>query len=374
MKKTKAPPFIIIMADTTVVDRKDWLRERKKAVCSSDYPMLVGLSNFGTAIDLYEDKIDPDKIESTIALRQKFRFDFGHAIEPVVLNVVAENIGAVGIIDKSMAESTLYPYMRNDCDGIFVMKSERVVQGVLFQKDAKILFECKTVNHAAFKECRLNPKPDHVAQTKHGMLVRGLEWGIIAYCKGNDLENDVVYHLVPLTKEDKKIIPLICEEFFEGNVIPLVPPTRALGPNASEFKKALIRYCTRSGELPVAVLRLPGHTQTLFEQGLAIQEELSALNAQVKAKEGERDKIHTEFIAMLGETYQKGVLDSIYQTYEANLSTSSSPKMSSDSMARLKEEKPELFEDLVKQGYITHSMRSTFKLKRIVKKSRTARK
>lgn len=374
MKNVTTGPFRVIIQDTETIPREEWLRARKPAICSSDYPQIVGLSSFGTAIDIFEDKIEPNRISSEITLEQKFRFDVGHALEPVVFMTLAENFGARAIRDKRLVESTLYPYMRNDVDGLFVMKEDRVIQGVPFNKGDIIMFEGKTTNYINFKDWQYSPSPAHVAQSKHGMLVRGLKWTIIGYCKGNNLRTDVAFHLVPLTDEDEEIIPLVCREFFEVNIAAKVPPVTALGPYAAQFKKSLLRYY--SGEAPRTrgELKLPYHTQPLFEKALDIRAQLTALNAQVERLETERDKIDAQFISMLGAGYKTGVLDSIYRTFTASISSSSSPVVTSENLERLGLEVPELYDELVQKGFITQRKREVFTVRCKQKKATTSRK
>jgi predicted phage-related endonuclease len=366
-------PYRVILADSEAVPREEWLRARKPAICSSDYPQIVGLSSFGTAIDIFEDKIEPEQVSGAISLEQKFRFDIGHALEPVILTTIAANIHARPIRDKRLVESTLYPYMRNDVDGLFEMLEDRVIQGVPFSKGDVIMFEGKTTNYISFMEWRESPSPAHVAQSKHGMLVRGLRWAIIGYWKGNNLQTDLVYHLVPLTEVDIATIPLVCREFFEHSVNPKIPPNAALGPYAAEFKKALLRHYSGVGPRKNAELKLPYHTQPLFEQALSIRAKHSALNEQMKELEIERDKIDAQFISMLGAGYKTGVLDSIYRTFTASISSSTSPVVSSENLERLRQEDPKVYDDLVKQGFITQRKRESFTV-RCIQKSATTTK
>jgi hypothetical protein len=206
------------------------------------------------------------------------------------------------------------------------------------------------------------------------MLVRGLRWTIIGYCKGNNLQTDLVYHLVPLTAEDEESIPLVCKEFFEKHVKPQYPPDSALGPHAAEFKKSLLRYYSGEGLRKVAELKLPYYTQSLFEEALGVREELSAANAQVKLLESKRDKIDARFISMLGSGYKTGVLDSIYRTYTASVSSSTSPVVTSDNLERLQLEEPQIYADLVDRGFITQRSRETFTVRCKQKKATTSKK
>ena len=371
-KKLKNTPFIVVLEDTEAIPHEEWLRERKLAVCGSDYPAIVGLSGFKTAIDIYEDKIDPHAVKSEITLEEKYRFDIGHALEPVILETIATEIAARPIRDKRMVESTLYPYMRVDIDGLFQMMEDRVVCGQLFKKGELILFEGKTCSYSkymAYKEAAGN---DHIAQSKFGMLVRGLKHCIIGYsCGGNSLQRDLVYHVCELTKEDQETIPLVVREFWEEHVLKQVPPTEALGPYASEFKKALIRHYRKNAINDCQVFQFPAHAAEVFRQSLSIREEISQMNAELKRKEAERDNVELPLIAMLGNQYQSGVLESVYRSYNASFSKTERRTITSDNMERLQKEQPEMYNQLVEGGFITTSISNTFTVRSKQKKSRT---
>ena len=64
----KKEDFKVILQDTEAVSREIWLKERKKAVCASDYPAIVGLSSFKTPVDIFEDKIAPNAISEEVTL------------------------------------------------------------------------------------------------------------------------------------------------------------------------------------------------------------------------------------------------------------------------------------------------------------------
>lgn len=373
--KTKTAPFVVVMGDTEKAPREDWLKERKFAVCGSDYPAIVGLSGFNTAVDIYEDKIDPNKVESEITLADKYRFDIGHALESIMHDAIAKEIGATAVRDKRMVESTLYPYMRVDIDGLFVFNEDSVVCGYVFNQDDVVMYEGKTTQFSKFMDYRESPAPAHVAQCKFGMLVRGLTHCIIGYsCGGNNLSRDLAYHVVELTDEDRQTIPVVVKEFWEENVLKKTPPTEALGPYASEFKKALIRHYGKTAKNDGEILRFPIHTHETFKRSLAVRSQIAQLNTEIRLKESERDSIEAPLIALLGDQYQTGVLESVYQTYKASFSVSEREVISSDNMERLRDEEPEMYNKLVKLGIITTSTTRSFSVRSKQKKAKTSKR
>ncbi len=371
----KKEDFIVILQDTEAVSREIWLKERKKAVCASDYPAIVGLSSFKTPVDIFEDKIDPDAISEEVTLGTKFRYDIGHALEPVILETIALEIGAIPVRDKRMVESTRYPYMRADIDGLFVMNKDRVICGTQFYKGEQILFEGKTTSFTKFMDYRKAPDPAHVAQSKFGMLVRGLDHCIIGYsCGGNNLDSDLVYHICHLTDEDRETIPMIVKDFWEKNVMTRTPPSEALGPYASSFKQALIRYLGKTAANDGQVLQLPLYAAPIIQNSLAIREEISRRRSEIRELEEKRDSIELPLVNLLGDKYQSAILESTYQQFRIGFSVSERESLTAESLARLKKEQPLLYETLVAQGYIQTNISRSFSVKSKEKKMRTTRK
>lgn len=376
MPKTKTNSlFTVVLEDSEAVPREVWLKERKKAICGSDYPAIVGLSGFKTPVDIFEDKIDPNKISETVTLETKFRFDIGHALEPVILETIARAIGATPIRDKRMVESSVYPYMRVDIDGLFQMKEDCVVCGTKLKKGEIVLFEGKTTSYSKYMEYREAADAAHIAQSKFGMLVRDLKHCIIGYsCGGNNLSSDLTYHICELTEEDKETIPVVVRNFWEEHVLKKVPPTEVLGPYASEHKKALLRYNWKDGQKSGAVLQFPLYVADLIRQSLQVRDELSELNALVKTKEAERDSIELPLVGLLGDQYQSGVLESIYASYTAKINTTERKTLNAENMTRLKEEHPEIYQTLIDEGYITTSVSRSLSVRSKAKKAKAKRK
>ena len=372
--KALAQPFVVVLKDAEAVPREEWLLERKLAICGSDYPALVGLDGFKTSIDIFEDKTNPTAVNSEITLADKYRFDIGHALESVMHEAVANEIGAIAVRDKRMVESTKYPYMRVNIDGLFYIQEDCVVCGYIFKKGDVVMFEGKTCTYSKYMDYREAPAPAHVAQSKYGMLVRGLTHCIIGYsCGGNNLSRDLTYHVVELTKDDIETIPVVVREFWEESVQKNTPPTEALGPYASEFKKALIRHYGKAAKNDGEIYRFPIHMQEVFKKSLELRSRLAQMNKEIRLTEAERDSVEAPLIALLGSEYQTGILESIYLTYKAGFSVSERETISADNMERLRDEQPDVYKKLTKEGIINTSITRSFSVRSKQKKAKTQR-
>ena len=118
-------------------------------------------------------------------------------------------------------------------------------------------------------------------------------------------------------------------------------------------------------------VQFPAHAAEVFRQSLSIREEISQMNAELKRKEAERDNVELPLIAMLGNQYQSGVLESVYRSYNAGFSKTERRTITSDNMERLQKEQPEMYNQLVEGGFITTSISNTFTVRSKQKKSRT---
>ena len=369
----KKDVFRTILEDTENVSREVWLRERKKAICGSDFPVLLGLSTFRTAVDLFVDKTNPDEISEEVSLLSKYRLDIGHALEPVMLGTIGLELGAIPIRDKRMVESIQYPYMRVDIDGIFMMQQPRRVSGVDLAAGELVLFEAKTVSKKKFYQHLAAPDLGHVAQCKFGMLVRGMTHCILAYSNGgNNLSEDLIYYCVSLTDEDRQRIPLILHEFWE-NVQKGIPPTEPMEADTTAFKKSLIRYYS-AGPKSDEDAQIPTYLLPTIQKSLEIRQEISKLNELLKAKEQERDLNELPLVEFLGNKSNAGVLESALTVYRAGYTVTNRRSVNADGLDRLKEEHPEVFDLLSKEGYIQSSSSRSLYVKSKEKKVPKGRK
>lgn len=91
----------------------EWLSERRTVIGSSDAAATLGLSAWGTPLSVYMDKRgEADPVETTVAMRR------GKAMEPVILDLYAEETGAT--LDRSppMWRHKLHSWMGASFDAL----------------------------------------------------------------------------------------------------------------------------------------------------------------------------------------------------------------------------------------------------------------
>jgi predicted phage-related endonuclease len=75
---------------TTPYLRRQWLARRRKGLTATDIPVLFGLSPWRTPLDVWLSKVRPQEEEE-----QAYRYDKGHALEPVLAAEYARRTGDI---------------------------------------------------------------------------------------------------------------------------------------------------------------------------------------------------------------------------------------------------------------------------------------
>lgn len=346
-------PFTVICNDTRKIPREEWLLLRKQGIGMSDFPALLGLN--GTPMAVFNEKRNPSVEEKDLTLSDLFRLKFGNALESVMHEIMAINLGADAIVDKRMFRSTITPYMLGNIDGLFRLRHDTVIQGVFFPADTLLLFEGKTTNFFLFDKSRQGSLPHHVAQCKAGMIVRGVDAAILVVARGNDLEKDLVYHLIQITREDREIIPMIIHDFWVEHLLTGIAPDIVPGPCATAMKNELLRFYTKTlSDDEGETLLLPRSSHPIIQQALQIRGEIAEMEAILREKKQARDEMDVYLIDHLKDKGRKAVLNCGPRTYTVGYqNTGKKEDITSANMDRLKREMPDIYRNLVDEGIIT---------------------
>jgi len=198
--------------------REEWLKWRKGGVGSSDSPIIAGVSKFKTALELYEEKINPEIKEES-----NYITDLGNEIEPQIRNWFELNE------DKSFPPALLemdeHPWMRASLDGL--------------NKESKIMLEIKLVGKDDFALIQAGTcPPQYLPQAQKGLLVSGADvCAIVGYLfqKGDNrvIENSRIacMEVYPDEKYHKEMFERERKFWFE-NVLKRIPP----GHSDDDFK------------------------------------------------------------------------------------------------------------------------------------------
>lgn len=184
--------------------------DRKTYLGSSDVAAILGLSPWRTPLDVYMEKIGrgtpPDPAKEAIFRR-------GKRLEPVVLDMLAEEYGYEIVTRGARYRDPVHPWMAAEIDGETEIDGERVN------------IEVKTVHPFAageWGEMETDEIPVHyAAQAMYGLMITGRQRCIFAALFGAD--NLVTYDL----RRDEETIDGIRAKaiaFWTDHVLAKVPP------------------------------------------------------------------------------------------------------------------------------------------------------
>lgn len=140
-----------------MMTRKEWLRWRQGGVGSSDAPIIMGVSKFKTAHQLYHDKIADDVVDEEDDFIQRR----GNEIEARVRSLFEVEEGEP--FPATLVESSDIPWLRASLDGLSACKKRAI--------EIKLLGKTDWENA---KQHGVVP-PQYVPQVQHALMVSGAE-------------------------------------------------------------------------------------------------------------------------------------------------------------------------------------------------------
>lgn len=301
---------------TANMDRTAWLRKRKEGIGGSDAGAICGLNPYAGPIQIYWDKTSSDiEDRDNEAMRQ------GRELEEYVARRFMEATGLKVRRSNVMYKSKEHPFMLADID--------RLVMG----EDAGL--ECKTASAFQSSQWENGKVPAHyLIQCLHYMAVTGKSiWYLAVVILGRE------FKYIRLERDEDMIQNLIAieEEFWSHHVVPGIMPD----PDGSRICDEVINRYYPEGRQEEILL------PDSFNRDLKRREEILELIGRL---ETEQKQIEQKVKLFLGESCGAG--NSRYQVSWTDVDT-----WRLDSK-RLKEEKPELYDQFAKQG---HSRRFTVK-------------
>ena len=299
-----------VVVKTNHLTREEWLKYRTGGIGGSDASVIAGINPFRSAHQLWLEKtgqIKPEESENEFT-------HFGTILEPIVRKEFTERTGIKVRQKHMLLQSEEYPFMYADLDGIINDNGEMAI------------FEAKTASQYKMDTWEKGVPAGYILQVQHYMAVTGAKKTYIAALVGG---NHFVYHVVE--RDEVMIAKIIAMEkyFWETHVIGGVEPV----PDGSE---ATTNYFnSRFGDSDGQTIELP-------EEALAVCEEYEKLSQQLKELENARNAAANQLKSYLKEA-ETGTVGDRRITWKQICKSSLDQK-------RLKEEKPEIFEDYTIQS------------------------
>lgn len=175
-----------VLVSTEGLPEEEWLEWRRKGIGGSDASIVLGVSPFATARDLYFDKLKivsyKDDSGNWVALK------IGHLLEDLVAEIFHKKTGYPIYQIKKMFYHPLYPYMLADVDYFATLPNG----------DTAIL-EIKTTNYNAKDNWWIDGDEtvpvNYEAQGRHYMAVMNLNHVFYCCLYGNNEDDVIIRHI-----------------------------------------------------------------------------------------------------------------------------------------------------------------------------------
>jgi putative phage-type endonuclease len=251
-----------VLVSTREMSHEEWLRARTHGIGGSDAPVILGLSKWKTAFELWLEKTG----QSTLPDTDSEAAYWGSKLEALVAEEFVVREGKKVRRVNAVLRHPKYEWMLANID-------RRVV-------GENAILECKTTSAWLHGEWKDDEIPDaYIVQCQHYMAVTGAEKAYIAVLIGGNQYKCKVVH------RDDELINIIIEaerHFWEFNVLGNNPPALDGSSAAERFLKE--RYSrAQDGK----VVELPPTYRARIEELLAIKARISELEQQQKTIENE---------------------------------------------------------------------------------------
>lgn len=294
-----------VVVKTKNLSREEWLKYRTQGIGGSDVSIIAGINPFKSIHQLWREKTGQVELEQT----ESEYSHFGTLLEPIVRKEFTARTGIKVRQKHMLLQSEKYPFMYADLDGVINENGELAI------------FEAKTASQYKMDIWKEEVPAGYILQVQHYMAVTGAKKTYIAALIGG---NHFVYHVVE--RDEIMIAKIIAMEkyFWETHVIRGVEPV----PDGSD---ATIDYFNSRFS------NSNGETIELPQEALEVCEEYERLSQQLKELETAKNAAANQLKSYLKEA-EIGKVGNRKITWKQIYKSSLDQK-------RLKEEKPDVFED-----------------------------
>lgn len=334
-----------VLVETKDLPEKQWLEWRRKGIGGSDASIVLGISPFATARDLYFDKLGvvsyKDDNSNWVALQ------IGHLLEDLVAEIFHKKTGFPIYQIKKMFYHPLYPYMLADVDYFVTLPSGETA-----------ILEIKTTNYngkdAWWMDGKESVPVNYEAQGRHYMAVTNLNHVFYCCLYGNSEDNVIIRHIERDAAYEEELTALE-GIFWNENVLKKIPP-----PYTEDGDLVLQSVKHQVGmadpEAPAVELSLPLASCVVRFTELQAQKKLA--DAQSKKIEGEMKRLQGRIVEAMGKSCT-AVCTTGGSSYTVTYNPSKKSGISKDNLIRLQAQHPDIYQD-----YVTVSENRRFYVKK----------
>ena len=190
--------------EVLIIDREQWLRERKKGIGGSDVAAILGLSKWKSAYDIWVDK-------TTDVLQEEYSNEsiyWGNVLEEIVAQEFSKQTGVKVRRNNKILQHPEYYWMRASIDRKIVGENA--------------LLECKTTSEYNKNEWKDDEIPlNYILQCMHYLAVTGFEKCYIACLVGG---RHFIYKEILRNEEVIKVLVEKERIFWQEHVEKNIPP------------------------------------------------------------------------------------------------------------------------------------------------------
>ena len=205
---------LMLVEDIETLTNLDWRKMRQNGIGGSDAGAIMNRSEptFKTAFDVARSKLE-ELDEELASPSDQFRLNFGHALEPIILEWYQRTQNAHVFTDRGMYYNPEHPFMLADCDG-FAVTSEGELIGLEIKTTSVHKMKCwSSGEYGKGGEIGF---PIYYTQVQHYMAVMDIDRFDIVVCF-NNCANDIKIVTVHRDKDYQKAL-IETEEYFWNNL------------------------------------------------------------------------------------------------------------------------------------------------------------
>lgn len=320
--------YAIEVVDIEPLSEDEWLKYRRLGIGGSDVAVLMGVSPFATARDLYYDKknIKPmiDNEDNWVAK------EVGHRLEELVAKIFSFKTGYKVFAVRKLFRHPVYPYMQANVDYFVELPDGSIA-----------ILECKTSNYNCQDKWADGVVPlNYEWQCRHYMCVMNINRTYIACLFGNN-DHEFVYRKIERDLEAEKDMIEMEECFWSEYVLKGVEP-----PYTESGNLVLESIRRHYGELDTAEkpITISASMVASLERYLKLSNEKSELSKKVKELENQMKKAYAPVVDLM-KSGCVGICRTGDTVYEISNKPVYRTNISKESLERLNERHPNIYND-----------------------------
>lgn len=203
----------VLVDDIELLTNLEWRKMRQNGIGGSDAGEIMNRNDptFKTAFDVARSKLEELEDEEKSPSDQ-FRLDFGHALEPIILEWYSKTQNANVFTDRGMYKHPEHPFMLADCDGFAITKDGELIG---LEVKTTSVYKKKCWHSGTYGKDGIIGTSIYYTQVQHYMEVMDIDRFDIVCAFGNNA-NDIMIVTVPRDRDYGKVLIQKEEEFWNN--------------------------------------------------------------------------------------------------------------------------------------------------------------